>query len=354
MRILLVSQMYPGPDAPDLGVFVRQMEQALAERGHELRRAVLDRRDGGRRRFGHLASMAVREARRFRPDVVYAHFLVPTGTIALGAARAAGAPLVLTAHGRDVRNIGAVPGIASATRATARRAAAVIAVSRFLRDELVAKVPGIGRRIEVIDCGVDVQRFRGRDADAARAEVGWEGPGPYFLCVGSLDERKNVVRLADAFERYGSGQLAFVGDGPLRTALEGRSGVRVVGRVEHGGVPTWIAASDVVCQPSVIEPLGQSLLEGMAGERTVLATRVGGPPEFVAPGAGVLIDPLDTDDLARGLGRALALGAPNAKARLIAVRHDIRLQAARVEAVLEEACAGHGSDRSPRPARRRR
>src|SRR5207253_10412829 len=122
-----------------------------------------------------------------------------------------------------------------------------------------------------------------------------------FLCVGSLTERKNVVRLADAFARLGDGSLTFVGDGPLRGQLEGRDRVRVVGRVPHEDVPGWIASADVVCQPSLIEPPGQSLLEAMACARSVVATRIGGPPEFVAPDAGVLVDPIDLDSLERGL-----------------------------------------------------
>src|SRR5438477_465417 len=43
MRILLVSQMYPGPADPDLGIFVKQMEDALAARGHVLERVDLER-----------------------------------------------------------------------------------------------------------------------------------------------------------------------------------------------------------------------------------------------------------------------------------------------------------------------
>ena len=105
MRILLVSQMYPGPDAPDLGVFVAQLERALLERGHEIERAVLDSRVGGKRRYLTLARRAREADRRFRPDVVYAHFLVPTGLV---AGLASSAPLVVTAHGRDVRNVGEI------------------------------------------------------------------------------------------------------------------------------------------------------------------------------------------------------------------------------------------------------
>ena len=100
MRILLVSQMYPGPDAPELGSFVATLERELEARGHEFARAVVDRR-GGRGRHARLALDVVQAARRFRPDVVYAHFLVPAGLLGAIAGRA---PLVVTAHGTDVEN----------------------------------------------------------------------------------------------------------------------------------------------------------------------------------------------------------------------------------------------------------
>src|SRR5688500_14028374 len=127
MRILLVSQMYPGPDHPDLGPFVMQVKEELERQGRELALAVLERREGSRRKSARLALAAGAAARGLRPDVVYAHFLVPSGGIAAVAAAVSGARLVVTAHGRDVRNIGAIRGVASATRGTVRRAAAVIA-----------------------------------------------------------------------------------------------------------------------------------------------------------------------------------------------------------------------------------
>ncbi len=307
MRILLVSQMYPGPSDPDLGVFVAELERELARRGHEIERAVLDRRSGGKLRFLSLAREARKKARRFRPDVVYAHFLVPAGLIGALASRA---PLVVTAHGQDVRNIGAAPGVRALTRWTLKRASAVIAVSRFLAHELETKLPQARGKISVIDCGVDLERFQPRDQSEARAQLGWEGEEPLFLCIGSLSERKNVVRLARAFSRLGRGSLVFLGDGPLRGELEGRRGVRLLGRVPHQLVPTWLAACDVLCQPSLVEPFGQALLEAMACARPVVATRLGGPPEFVPPDAGVLVDPMDEDALVRALESASGLPLP--------------------------------------------
>jgi glycosyltransferase involved in cell wall biosynthesis len=328
VRILLVSQMYPGPEDPDLGVFVKQMEDALRDRGHELERAVLDRRGGGKRRYLELVLKARAAARRFDPDVLYAHFLVPSG---LAAALSARVPLVVTAHGRDVRNVGAIPGVGVTTRWVVRRASAVIAVSDYLRRELEVKVPEARGKTEVVDSGVDLERFAPRPAP--------NGP-PRFLCVGALTERKNVLRLADAFGSLGEGTLTYVGDGPLRPRLEGRPGITVTGRIPHDEVPNRLADAHVVCQPSLIEPFGQSLLEAMACERSVVATRIGGPPEFVTPEAGVLVDPADEASIASGLRRAALLPRPNKAAREAAASHDVRCQAERVEAILARAVEG--------------
>jgi D-inositol-3-phosphate glycosyltransferase len=320
--------MYPGPADPDLGTFVAQIEAALRARGHEIELAVLDSRSGGRARYATLASRAARAARRFRPDVVYAHALVPAGLIAALSSRA---PLVVTAHGQDVRNIGVLPGVAAATRYVVRRASAVVAVSGYLRRELEEKIPAARGKTEVIDSGVDLVRFPLLEA---RSD---SGDGPALLCVGGLTERKNVVRLARAFARLGEGTLTFAGDGPLRSELEGTAGVTMLGSVPHARIPELLAASDVLCQPSLVEPFGQALLEAMACGRSVVATAVGGPPEFVTPDAGVLVDPTDEGALVAALRTAAQLPRPNLAARAAAERHDVRLQAARIEAVLERA-----------------
>ena len=118
--------------------------------------------------------------------------------------------------------------------------------------------------------------------------------------------------------------------------------VALVRSVPHEEIPARIAGAHVVCQPSLIEPFGQAVLEAMACGRSVLATSIGGPPEFVPPEAGVLVDPLDLDALAHGLRAAAALPCPNTAAREAAERHDVREQARRVEEVLERAAAESG------------
>ena len=147
--------------------------------------------------------------------------------------------------------------------------------------------------------GVDLERFPSAPA------------GEGFVCVGSLTERKNVLRLASAFERLGEGTLTFVGDGPLRPQLEGRAESRSRATSHTTRSRPGSPRARVLCAPSLVEPFGQAILEGLASGRPVVATKIGGPPEFVPPEAGVLVDPGSEDDIVAGLRRAAELPCPN-------------------------------------------
>ena len=300
VRILEVTQMWPSPEQPDLGSFLVPLTRELEALGHEVDVSSISQRGGSRSKYLRLVRESRAAARRFEPDVVFAHFLFPSGAAGAIAARAAGVPLVVMAHGQDVANLGRIPGVKP------RPAGSCGAPPRDLQLALARRPPhradpGGEPKVEIADCGVDLDAFSPRPAADARRALGWDGDGPAFLCVGSLIERKNVVRLAEAFGALGRGRLAFVGDGPLRGELEGRPGVTLVGRVPQAEVPRWVAACDVLCQPSLREPFGQATLEAMAMERSVVATQVGGPPEFVTPEAGVLVDPEDTSAMAAAL-----------------------------------------------------
>jgi glycosyltransferase involved in cell wall biosynthesis len=339
VRILVVTQMWPSPEQPDLGSFLVPLTREIGALGHEVEVASISQRGGSRAKYLRLAREARSTARRFLPDVVFAHFLFPAGAAGVLAARAAGAPAVVMAHGQDVANLGRIPGVTAATSWVLRRSAVAIANSRWLADRLTEWIPAAEEKLEVADCGVDLEAFAPRPAAEARRELGWDGEGPAFLSVGSLIERKNVVRLADAFASLGRGRLAYVGDGPLRRELEGRPEVALIGRIPQREVPDWVAACDVLCQPSLIEPFGQATLEAMAMERTVVATTVGGPPEFVTPEAGILVEPEDQRALAEALARAAGMPSPNPAARQAAAAHNVKGQAAKMAAVLERAAA---------------
>ena len=108
MRILVVTQMWPSPARPALGAFVERQVRALERLGAEVAVASVPPGPGGVRaplKWRRLFSGRHRgRPTGSRPDVVVGHFLFPGGEAARRAARTAGVPYAVVAHGRNVVN----------------------------------------------------------------------------------------------------------------------------------------------------------------------------------------------------------------------------------------------------------
>ena len=131
------------------------------------------------------------------------------------------------------------------------------------------------------------------------------------LFVGRLVEHKNLPRLLQAFaqvvKQRPRTRLLLAGSGPLHDALAAQIGQ--LGLQDHAlllgeqsEVPALMEAADLVVLPSLREGLSNVVLEAMALGRAVLSTPVGGIPQAIDNGRhGVLVEPTDTDALARAL-----------------------------------------------------
>jgi glycosyltransferase involved in cell wall biosynthesis len=351
MRILCLTNMYPGPDAPDYGSFVRDMCDALAARGHEIRRATIDSRARGALRttgkYARLSKDAAADARW--AEVIYAHYLFPTGAIAAAVGRATRRPWVLTAHGGDVANLDRT-SIRTATGLAVRGASAVIAVSDYLAGRLAASGLDLPPTY-VANMGVNLSAFAIRNRSAARNRLDLAQSGPIVLAVGGLTERKDPLTLLLAFARlretHPDARLVFVGDGPLRNSL--RQGIErfgldgaviLTGAIPHDAVAEWMAASDVLALVSRVEPLGIVVLEALASGRPVVGTREGGAREVIPPACGTLIPPGNPLAIADALRAVLADPPAPEACRDGASRFGLDRQASIVESVLAGAVSG--------------
>ena len=271
--------------------------------------------------YAGLLGRTLSAARRARPDVVYAHYLVPPGLIAA----AAGRPFVVTAHGGDVRNARSSVPIGLLTRLVVRRARAVICVSEYVRDRL-------GAPAEVIDCGVDTDRFR----PTPRAPG--DGPAVPLRRLPHASARTSAVSCGRS-RGSATARSRSSAAGPLEAQLRAAApaGVRFTGRRTPEGVLLALREHDVVCLPSLEEPQGQAMLEALACGRPVVATTIGGPPEIVTPACGALVDPYDEEAIAAGMRTAAGLPVPCAAAVRVAEEHALSHQAERIEAVLARA-----------------
>lgn len=201
----------------------------------------------------------------------------------------------------------------SFSRASARRADRVIAVSASTRDDLVDVLGVPPERIDVVYNGVDA-RFQPevdpRHMDRFRSERGL--PERFILYLGTLEPRKNLGNLLRAYaiaRRRGVVEPLVIAGGPgwgdlvLTRAIEelglGDS-VRPIGYVPAEEQPGWYAAATVFAYPSLYEGFGLPALEAMACGTAVVASNRSSLPEVVGD-AGLLADPSNPEALAESI-----------------------------------------------------
>ena len=203
------------------------------------------------------------------------------------------------------------------------RADRIIAISDAVRAVLLADgIPA--DRIVRVHSGIDLDSVRSVRPGRIREELGLPEGGPLAVAVGALVGHKDHATLLAAAAALAPSRpdlhWAVAGAGPLRGALEARIAelrlgerVHLLGQVEEP--LRLIAAADVFVMSSREEGLGTSVLDAMALDVPIAATRAGGIPEMLEGGAGLLSPPGDGPALAHSVDRLL--GDPAVKASVL-------------------------------------
>jgi glycosyltransferase involved in cell wall biosynthesis len=263
----------------------------------------------------YLASLLPHRERLRTADIVLATWAYPDACAALLLSRLVRKPCVVKVHGSDVNVVLQRPVARTIGSRLLPEAAAAVAVSRPLADELVrlGVAPGA---VHVVGNGVDMTLFRPRDRAATRRALGVEETARVILFVGRLEPQKGVRELLDAFDRVRSripgALLVLIGDGVsqdtvrARAARWGDRAARILGPRPQVEVAEWMGACDVLTLPSWAEGTPNVVLEALASGRPVVATSVGGIPDALGnPNSGIVVPPRDAHGLADALCRAL-------------------------------------------------
>lgn len=288
----------------------------------------------------------LRAAHRWNPDVIHAHFAVPTGVCAYVISRLTGVPYVLTAHLGDVP--GGVPEktgrwfkwIYPFTPPIWKSAARVAAVSEFTRQLALAHYP-VG--IEVILNGVDLQAFN-------PGELRVNDP-PQVMFAGRFMEQKKPLQIVRTLA--GLQDLAWrcvlVGDGPLRPAVEqeiARAGLQerfhLPGWLSPDEVRDWFSRSDILFMPSRSEGLPVVGVQALAMGLALVMSRVGGCVDLIEQGVnGELLDKDDTAGFEKALrqliGNPQRLLDARIASRRLAEKLDINRIVGAYEQMFEQA-----------------
>ena len=231
-------------------------------------------------------------------------------------------PTIITIH--DLSHLrhpethpgGRVRELARELPAAIDKAACILAVSEFTRREIIATFGTSPERVVTTPLGVD-PRFFPRAQHATRATL---APldlthGRYFLAVGTLEPRKNLVTTLDAHARLPprvrtAYPLVVAGmsgwrHGAISRRLESaraRGDARLLGHVGDDALPALYAGAAMLAYPSLYEGFGLPPLEAMASGIPVAVSDRASLPEVVGD-AGILVDPYDVDGLTAAMLR---------------------------------------------------
>jgi glycosyltransferase involved in cell wall biosynthesis len=201
------------------------------------------------------------------------------------------------------------------TKLSVQRARRVIAISENTKRDVVQQYGISPDKVDRIYYGLDPD-FRPLPGEQVAAFRDRQGlPKRFILFVGTLEPRKNVVRLIEAYARlpgYSPPLLLVGGKGWLYNEIFARveqldlaDRVRFVGYIPGEELPWWYNAADLFVYPSVYEGFGLPPLEAMACGTPVITSGVSSLPEVVGE-AGLLVDPDDTQALTEAMERVLA------------------------------------------------
>lgn len=281
-----------------------------------------------------------RIAARFAPDIVHAHFLIPSGQIAVRLPF----PTVVTAHGSDAYDWAwRRPGLRRAASEAIRFASKVVAVSDYIRSR-VAGLSSERDDVTVIYNGADDRVFKPADRIEARRRLHLSPDRFVVAFAGRPTHAKGAYDLIEALARLQHVRPMLLIAGPplsadLRATIQRlRVDAVEMGLLSHTELAQALAASDVLCLPSYNEGLPASICEAMVSGRPVIATPVGGIPEIVKDGeTGYIVPVGDPRALARRLNdlatdpasgvqfgnNALAFAQARLTWRVNALRHEL-------------------------------
>jgi teichuronic acid biosynthesis glycosyltransferase TuaC len=303
MRVLVVTNLWPSPERPASGGFVRDQVEAL-ERIEGLEIEVFKIEPGGGATYIRGARDLRRRYRADEFDVVHVHYGL-TAWSALTTQRKA--PHLVTFHGTDLAH----PVVGPMSRAVARLTTLPAPVSKALAR---AGLPGAGttRQVAILPMGVNLDRFERRDRAEARERLRLDRNGRYLLFPSDPARPEKRHDRAAELARATSAQLLSYGG------------------VAPDTVPDLINAANAVVVTSDREGFGLAALEALACDVPVLSTDVGIAPLALKGIDGTLCAPYDLERWTKAAARHLETADPRIEGRRRAALFDRNRMAQRV------------------------
>jgi glycosyltransferase involved in cell wall biosynthesis len=323
IRVLVLSNMYPGKRSLTYGIFVKNQVESLRKRNMIVDVVAIDDPRMGKKyalmKYGKWALKCfvnfLIKGKQY--DIIHAHYVYPTGVIGLLYKKWLKNALFVTAHGGDIdRMARRNKKIFQKTKEILEGADHVIAVGHQLKKDIVEDFSINENKVSVLNMGVNREVFYPMDKKEAAHQIGLDPQSFHILYVGNFIKEKGLEELAAAFleveRKYKNVQLHLIGSKKSEdfynhlTKLFGNKlneSVHIYPAKPQKELAMWMSAANLFVLPSHIEGFGLVALEAMACGTPVVGTEVGGLKYLLAGGCGLAVPPRDEKQLASAIFR---------------------------------------------------
>ncbi|SFE10910.1 Glycosyltransferase involved in cell wall bisynthesis [Lentibacillus persicus] len=320
-KILVISTMYPSDKHPSFGIFVKNQVEALRERGYSVEVAAVKNPGATLLALFLKYTLLVAQVvfllllKGKSYDIVHAHYVYPSGKLALLFKKMFRSRVIITAHGGDLDKMPAKGNFFfRQTKQVLSGADAIIAVGEKLKDDMINRFNTDKTKITVLNMGVDRDVFK--PVNDARKRIGLNPSALVVLYAGNLIRAKGIAELISAChhlkKKHPDLELHLVGpekepsfSQQIKTDISQSEYIHCHPPQNQQTLAEWLSAADVFVLPSHMEGFGLVALEAMACHTPVVGSDVGGLSYLLRDGAGVLVEPGSIQSLMQGIESVL-------------------------------------------------
>jgi glycosyltransferase involved in cell wall biosynthesis len=330
-KILVISNMYPTEDHKTFGIFVKNQVEALRATGNEVDVIGIKNPLTGKKNviskylrwFVETKMNLLTRGRNY--DVIHAHYVFPSGLLALFYKRLLGKPFIVTAHGGDIdRMAKKSPKIRQFTETILKEASHVVTVGEALYQEISNDYQVHPNKLSIINMGVNRDVFRPYSKKEIRLELQISAGVEPVLYVGNIIREKGLTELVEAFKmvkaKRPQAELYLIGASRNKAYREELNqlkgeGVHFIEPLPQVELAKWMSSAEVFVLPSHLEGFGLVAVEAMSCHTPVIGTDVGGLHYLLKDGSGLLVPAKQVKPLADAILEVLE--NPELKKQLI-------------------------------------
>jgi glycosyltransferase involved in cell wall biosynthesis len=316
-KILVISNMYPTDTHKTFGIFVKNQVEALKAAGNEvdvigIKNPLTGKKNVISKYLRWIAETNINLISKGRKyDVVHAHYVFPSGLLALLYKKLLGKPYIVTAHGGDIdRMAKKSPKIRQWTAKILKEAGHVITVGEGLYQEINKDYQVNTDKLSVINMGVNREVFKAYPKEAIRQELQIPAGVEPVLFVGNIIREKGLSELIEAFQivkaKRPQAELYLIGasrNASYRNELNQLmgEGVHFIEPLPQQQLAKWMSAAEVFVLPSHLEGFGLVAVEAMSCHTPVIGADVGGLHYLLKDGSGLLVPAKQSRPLAEAI-----------------------------------------------------